>query len=196
MQAQMFSPILISFQVSYGTRRATVGVRCSAPSDSSPSRRAVAFAKADQLLNLSTPQPLLGMEASVSRDMRVLIADDQRSVGTSLADLVRCCNHDIVGVVGSGLEAIQAYARHHPDVVLMDYWMPKLNGATACRNIMAKDPYARVILVSGWSPSDDTSRSGAIAMLPKPLKLEQLNATLNSVAETLPTFAEATFFQD
>ena len=78
----------------------------------------------------------------------------------------------------------------------MDYWMPKLNGATACRNIMAKDPYARVILVSGWSPSDDTSRSGAIAMLPKPLKLEQLNATLNSVAETLPTFAEATFFQD
>jgi two-component system chemotaxis response regulator CheY len=138
----------------------------------------------------------IGMEASVSRGMRVLIADDQRSVGTSLADLVRCCNHDIVGVVGSGLEAIQAYARHHPDVVLMDYWMPKLNGATACRNIMAKDPYARVILVSGWSPSDDTSRSGAIAMLPKPLSLEQLNATLSSVAETLPTFAEAALFQE
>jgi two-component system, chemotaxis family, chemotaxis protein CheY len=123
--------------------------------------------------------------------MRVLIADDQRSVGTSLADLVRCCNHEIVGVVGSGLEAIQAYARHHPDLVLMDYWMPKLNGATACRNILAKDPGARVILVSGWSPSDDASQSGALTILPKPVALARLNAALQNVAATIPAPATA-----
>ena len=123
--------------------------------------------------------------------MRVLIADDQRSVGTSLADLVRFYNHEIVGVVGSGLEAIQAYARHRPDLVLMDYWMPKLNGATACRNILAKDPMARVILVSAWSPLDDTNRSGAIAILPKPVDMERLHAALHDVAETLPAPPEA-----
>jgi two-component system, chemotaxis family, chemotaxis protein CheY len=117
--------------------------------------------------------------------MRVLIADDQRSVGTSLADLVRCCKHEIVGVVGSGLEAIQAYNRFHPDLVLMDYWMPKLNGATACRNILSKDPAARVILVSAWSPSDDATASGAIAILAKPIDLGRLHAVLNSVAATL-----------
>ena len=124
--------------------------------------------------------------------MRVLIADDQRSVGTSLADLVRCCKHEIVGVVGSGLEAIQAYNRHHPDLVLMDYWMPKLNGATACRNILAKDPSARIILVTGWAPSDDANGSGAIAILPKPLDLERLEAALHDVAETLRPPAAAT----
>jgi len=124
--------------------------------------------------------------------MRVLIADDQRSVGTSLADLVRCCKHDIVGVVGSGLEAIQAYNRYHPDLVLMDYWMPKLNGATACRNILAKDPSARIILVSGWAPSDDTLESGAIAILPKPLDLDRLEAALHDVAESLRAAVEAT----
>jgi len=118
--------------------------------------------------------------------MRVLIADDQRTVGTSLADLVRSCNHEIVGVVGSGLEAIQAYTRHHPDVVLMDYWMPKLNGATACRNILAKDPTARVILVSAWSPSDDATQSGALAILPKPVDLDRLEATLHDVADCPP----------
>ena len=123
--------------------------------------------------------------------MRVLIADDQRSVGTSLADLVRFYNHEIVGVVGSGLEAIQAYTRHRPDLVLMDYWMPKLNGATACRNILAKDPTARVILVSAWSPLDDTNRSGAIAILPKPVDMEQLHAALHDVAEILPAPPEA-----
>src|SRR5260370_19967161 len=93
-----------------------------------------------QPLNSSTPQRLFGMEASASPDMRVLIADDERDVGRSLADLVRICNHQIVGVVASGLEAIHAYNRFHPDVVLMDYRMPKLKGATACRNIRSNDP--------------------------------------------------------
>src|SRR5437762_1309073 len=129
---------------------------------------------------------IIGTKASPSRGTRVLIADDQRDVGRSLADLVRCCNHDIVAVVGSGLEAIQAYTRYHPDLVLMDYRMPKFNGATACRNILSKDPLARIILVTGWSPSDEAGASGAIAILPKPVDFERLNAALQSVAQMLP----------
>ena len=125
--------------------------------------------------------------------MRVLIADDQRSVGTSLADLVRHCNHEIVAVVGSGVEAIQAYSLHHPDVVLMDYWMPKLNGATACRNIIAKDPTARVILVSAWSPANGVvGDSGALALLPKPIDIDHLAEALNNVAQNLSFNAETT----
>ncbi len=127
----------------------------------------------------------IGMEVSASRDMRVLIADDQRDVGRTLEDLVRACKHEIVGVVGSGFEAIQAYTRLHPDLVLMDYRMPKLNGATACRFILSKDPAARIILVTAWSSSDETGASGAIAILAKPIDLGRLNAALNSVAETL-----------
>ena len=108
--------------------------------------------------------------------MRVLIADDQKNVGTSLAELVRFCQHEVVEVVGTGLEAIHAFDRHRPDVVLMDYRMPKLNGVTACRNIMAKYPSARVILVSG-SPQD-IADSGAIDVLIKPVALDQLYAAL------------------
>jgi two-component system, chemotaxis family, chemotaxis protein CheY len=118
--------------------------------------------------------------------MRVLIADDQRDVGKSLAELVRYCNHEVVAVVGSGLEAINAYSLHHPDLVLMDYRMPKLNGGTASRHIIAKDPAARIILVTAWSPSDEASQLGAIAILPKPVDLERLNATLQTVAQMLP----------
>ena len=108
--------------------------------------------------------------------MRVLIADDQKSVGITLAELVRLCQHEVVEVVGSGLEAIHAYDRHRPDVVLMDYQMPKFNGATACRNIVAKYPTARVILVSG-SPQE-IADSGALAVLLKPIRLDQLYAAL------------------
>lgn len=117
--------------------------------------------------------------------MRVLIADDERSVGTSLAELVRRCQHEVVEVVTSGLEAIHAYGRHNPDVVLMDYQMPKLNGATACRNIVAKYPGARVILVSGILR--DTNGTGAFAILTKPVNLDQLYAALYDAARPRAT---------
>jgi two-component system, chemotaxis family, chemotaxis protein CheY len=123
------------------------------------------------------------MKSSGKKTMRVLIADDQKSVGVSLADLVELCNHEVVEVVGSGLEAIQAYTRHQPDAVLMDYWMPKLNGATACRNILAKDPSAKIILVSGWSPSDDIGVLGAVTILAKPVRLERLEAVLDALGK-------------
>lgn len=118
--------------------------------------------------------------------MRVLIADDQRSVGTSLADLVRLCEHDVVEVVGTGMEAIQAYNRHRPNVVLMDYRMPKLNGVTACRYILAKDPNARIILISGWTSSNEADFAGTIAVLPKPVTLEVLRNALVEAAKPRP----------
>jgi len=118
--------------------------------------------------------------------MRILIADDQRSVGTTLAAMVADCQHEVVEVVASGLEAIQAYDKYKPDVVLMDYWMAKLNGATACRNILAKDPAARIILVSAWTPDYDlAAESGAISVLSKPVDLQRLEAVLAEAAQML-----------
>lgn len=113
--------------------------------------------------------------------MRVLIADDQKSVGHTIAALVTQCGHEVVEVVSSGLEAIQAYGRHTPDVVLMDYWMPRLNGATACRNILAKYPAARIILISGTSIAQEITDPGALAVLKKPVALEEIYAALYDV---------------
>ena len=122
------------------------------------------------------------MERSARNTMRVLIADDQKGVGTSLAALVTECEHEVVEVVGSGFEAIQAYHRLRPDVVLMDYYMPRLNGATACRNILSRYPGANVILVSGVVEAEDISNSGASAVLAKPVNLEKLRAALSATS--------------
>ena len=119
--------------------------------------------------------------------MRVLIADDQRDVGSTLAALVTECHHEVLEVVATGFDAIQAYSRHRPDVVLMDYYMSRLNGATACRNILARDPAARIILVSGICTEDDLLGSGAIAMLPKPVTLAKLAALLDENSTSIPT---------
>jgi two-component system, chemotaxis family, chemotaxis protein CheY len=117
--------------------------------------------------------------------MRILIADDQRTFGTALADMVRWCGHEVVAVVGSGLEAIYGYTLHQPDLVLMDHRMPKLSGATACRHILAKDPTARIILISAWSPLNGADASGAMSFLPKPVDMERLKVALQNVEKTI-----------
>jgi two-component system chemotaxis response regulator CheY len=100
--------------------------------------------------------------------------------------MVQACGHETVEVVGSGLEAIQAYDRLKPDVILIDYWMAKLNGATACRNILAKDPAARILLVSAWVPDYDlAAESGALALLSKPVDLPRLKAALADAGQML-----------
>jgi len=111
----------------------------------------------------------------------VLIAEDNKLVAATLAAMLGASNHEVVEMVGSGLEAIQAYERHKPDVVIMDYLMDRLNGLTACRNILARDPAARIILVSGALGPRELSltRSGACAILQKPVTVQQLHDLLD-----------------
>lgn len=114
--------------------------------------------------------------------MRVLIADDQKGVGVTLAALVENCGHEVVQVVGSGLEAIQAYTRLQPDVVLMDFSMPRLNGGTASRMILSKDPAAKIIIVTASASAAEQADTGAIAVLSKPLNLDILYGALYDAA--------------
>ncbi|MDQ6622713.1 MAG: response regulator [Verrucomicrobiota bacterium] len=126
--------------------------------------------------------------------MRVLIAEDNRTVAGTLAIMIGASQHEVVEMVGSGLEAIHAYERHKPDVVVMDYQMSGLNGVTACRNIVAKDPGARVVLVSGALGPQDLAlvRCGACAILQKPIELAQLKDLLDAVpARALPSESRA-----
>ena len=116
--------------------------------------------------------------------MRVLIADDQPSVGHTLALLVAEAKHHVVKTVYSGAEAIQAYHSFRPDVVLMDFSMTKLNGGTAARYILAEDPSARIIFVSNrFIP--DLAGTGASAILKKPVDLTELKNLLNSMDQQL-----------
>ncbi len=114
--------------------------------------------------------------------MRVLIADDERNVGVSLTALVERCGHEVIQLVGSGFDAILAYTRLRPDVVLMDFSMPRLNGATAARMILAKDPDAKIILISGAAAESRLRETGAIAILPKPIDLDKLYGALYAAA--------------
>ena len=115
--------------------------------------------------------------------MRVLIADDERCFATSFAALLQSWQHEVVDVVFSGLAAIRSYHRTRPDVVLLDYNMAKLNGLTACRNILSSDPDGRIVFLTGIGEAADLApnASGAVRVLQKPIKSEQLQELLEEL---------------
>ena len=116
--------------------------------------------------------------------MRVLIADDEKAFSSVLADLVRSCGHEVTGVVHSGLDAIRSYRQHKPDVVLMDFSMAKLNGLTACRNILSEDPDGCILFLSGFGERSELipESSGALAVLKKPISRARLEQVLRDAA--------------
>src|ERR1039457_5303643 len=79
------------------------------------------------------------------------------------------------------------------EVVDMDYLMDGLNGVTACRNILARHPTARIILISGAVDPRELSliRSGACAILQKPVTGQQLHDLLDSLVPRPPRDEDA-----
>jgi two-component system chemotaxis response regulator CheB len=129
------------------------------------------------------------MKSSAFIPVRVLIADDEKAFSTMLAEMVRACGHEVVEVVHSGLDAIRSYRRHKPDIVLMDFAMAKLNGLTACRNILSDDPSGCILFLSGMSQHRELvpASSGAFAVLQKPIGFDLLKSALTDAASQRQT---------
>lgn len=125
--------------------------------------------------------------------MRVLIADDEKNVANMLATVVSSYGHEVVDVVGSGLEAIRSFTHFKPDLVLMDFLMSRFNGITASRMILSHYPMARIVILSGHLNLDDlpAMNCGAVASLAKPFSIERLKSLLDSLemgaADGLPS---------
>ena len=77
---------------------------------------------------------------------RTLIVDDYPVVREGLRSLLSSHqDFDIVGEAGDGLEAIELVGELHPDLVIMDMSMPRMDGMTAIREIKKKWPKTLVL---------------------------------------------------
>ena len=92
--------------------------------------------------------------------IRVLVVDDHRIVREGLALIIeREADITVVGSAASGEEAVAAFTRDRPDIVLMDLQLPGMSGVEAIRDIRRLDPNARVIVLTMYGGDEDIHRA-------------------------------------
>lgn len=81
--------------------------------------------------------------------IKLLIVDDHPRIRESLKEMLGNFDDiDVVGCAADGEEALEKAAKHHPDVILMDINLPKMNGIEATRLVNEKLPEIAVVLLT------------------------------------------------
>jgi len=115
----------------------------------------------------------------------ILIADDEPAFRDYLGTLLRTQGFRVVAA-GDGVEAMDVFAHHQPDLVLLDIEMPHVDGLEVCRRLK-QNPETRltpVVLVTGLTASEDRIRGievGANDFLSKPVDRNELLARVKSL---------------
>ena len=82
--------------------------------------------------------------------IRVLLVDDHEMIVEGLSRVLDAEKDiEIIGAVGSGSEALSAVTRYRPDVVVMDYQLPDIDGAAITKDLLVSHPDTRVIMLTG-----------------------------------------------
>lgn len=120
-----------------------------------------------------------------SPKIRVLLADDQRLMRDGLRTLLELEEDlEVVGEAENGRVALDLAGELRPDVILMDVRMPEMDGVEATRQLTARLPECRVIILTTF---DDESiifeglRAGALGYLLKDVSGEELAAAVREV---------------
>ncbi|MCM2324430.1 MAG: sigma-54 dependent transcriptional regulator [Oligoflexia bacterium] len=114
----------------------------------------------------------------------VLVIDDEASIRQSLTGALSDEGYH-VRVAGSGKEGLEAIRADRPDAVILDIWMPELDGLETLKLIKAEWPDLLVIMMSGHGNIETAVRAtklGAFDFVEKPLSLERLLVLLQNAA--------------
>lgn len=122
--------------------------------------------------------------ADVDRPFTCLVADDSLFARKNMGKVVSQIGGRIIGEASNGMEAIELYEQHNPDLVLMDITMPELDGIEALRKIREKDNSAMVIIVSSLGHKEMIWKAiclGAIHFISKPYAADYVSMIIRSV---------------
>ena len=102
--------------------------------------------------------------------LRVLIVDDSDVYRSVVAEAIRALGHEVVGEAADGVSGVAAALELDPDVVVMDWQMPRMNGVSATAAIRDRRPAIGVIghsVVADEQVERGFARAGASACVPK-----------------------------
>jgi two-component system, NarL family, response regulator LiaR len=121
-----------------------------------------------------------------AQPLKTIVADDDPLVRRLIRDTLQMSGVTVIAEASNGREAVELALFYRPDVVVMDYMMPELDGVEATRRIFEADPGIRVVLLTG--AADDALglrglRAGAAGFLSKDMELGSLPRALRSTID-------------
>jgi DNA-binding NarL/FixJ family response regulator len=119
------------------------------------------------------------------RKIRVFSVDDHPLMREGVAAIINCQpDMEMVAQASSGLEAVQLFRKHQPDVTLMDLQLPDLSGIEALITIRSEFPQACIIMLTTFEGDVDIARAltaGALGYLPKSTATKDLAGAIRRV---------------
>lgn len=116
----------------------------------------------------------------------ILVADDHAVVREGLVSVIhRNPNFRLVAEAANGQEAVEAYERERPDIVLLDLRMPRVGGLEAMCQILQRDPSARVVILTTYETEEDIFRAlqaGAAGYFLKESPIQEIVRCIQTVA--------------
>src|SRR3954468_24986478 len=121
-----------------------------------------------------------------TQPLRTIVADDDPLVRRLIRDTLQMDGVTVIAEASTGREAVELALFYRPDVVVMDYMMPELDGIEATRLIYEQAPDVRVVMLTG---AGDESlgmrglRAGAAGFLSRDIELSSLPRALHSTVD-------------
>lgn len=116
---------------------------------------------------------------------RVLVVDDLPFMRSLLTDILKGAGMQVVATAENGRQALDAYFKVEPHVVLLDIQMPEMDGIEALKGLRRLDPRARIIMCSALGEQQMIIRAiqlGARDFVVKPFKPERV---VNAITRVL-----------
>ena len=112
----------------------------------------------------------------------VLIVDDESTIIDSLEGILSDDGFEVIHAY-NGYEALKKIESHAPDIVLLDIWMPGMDGIDTLKEIKKMTPNLPVVMITGHGSIEsavDATKSGAFDFLEKPLSIDKVMVTINN----------------
>ena len=138
---------------------------------------------------VESPADALNKEVSTASDWTssgtILVVDDEETVRTVTARMLEMFGFDVL-MACDGREGVKMFGEHVDRIraVVLDMTMPHLNGEEAFREIRRIKSNARVLLVSGYTEQEATTRfagKGLAGFLQKPFKMDELRKKMRTI---------------
>lgn len=134
------------------------------------------------LADAESQSPAPAKRPAATGGHRVLVVDDNEDVVTSMQTLLTSLGNE-VQTASNGMDAVEAAAAFHPDVVMLDLRMPRMNGYDAARQIRSQPWGKKMVLVAhtGWGQEENrrkTQEAGFDYHLVKPVGSDTLEEIL------------------